>query len=589
MRRGAKTAKKKSRDVPLEELNGILARTRSVLSKEDQQTLEEAVDTLAVLTVELEKKGTSIRRLRQMLFGARTEKTSTIFKDEDLLGEQESGNDPGGDGDSGPSDQSIGTATTNGSRPKRKVKGHGRNGAADYHGAERVPISHPTLKRGDPCPACPKGKLYPVKEPATLVRITGMAPLQAKVFELARLRCNACNLVFTAPAPEGIGTAKYDETATAMVGLFKYGTGLPWNRLEHVQRWLGMPMPSTTQWELVRDAEPSLAPVFAELVRQAAQGQVVHNDDTAMKVLELMDGAKPFTEEAKTRAASDSDRTGVYTTGIVSRVGERRLALFFTGPRHAGENLETVLKQRAEALAPPIQMSDALSHNTAGDFETIAASCLAHARRRFVDVVHDFPEECKHVLEELRKVYRYDAATKKLRFSDDERLSYHQQLSRPIMDELDVWMKKQLEDRLVEPNSGLGEAIQYMQKHWKKLTLFLSEPGAPLDNNIVEAALKTVILHRKNSLFYKTMNGARVGDTFMSLIHSTELNGGDPFGYLVALLRHPKAAAGQPADWMPWNYGEALARASPTLPGGEPLERASPAPQDEGAADPSPA
>ncbi|MBN1611989.1 MAG: transposase, partial [Polyangiaceae bacterium] len=345
MRRGAKTARKKSRDVPLEELNGILARTRSVLSKEDQQTLEEAVDTLAVLTVELEKKGTSIRRLRQMLFGARTEKTSTIFKDEDLLGEQAPGSDEvAGDGDGVVSAPSAESKAAKGSRPKRKVKGHGRNGAADYHGAEHVPVSHPTLKRGDPCPACPKGKLYPVKDPATLVRIIGMAPLQAKIFELERLRCNACNLVFTAPAPEGIGTAKYDETATAMVGLFKYGTGLPWNRLKHVQRWLGMPMPSTTQWELVRDAEPALAPVFAELVRQAAQGQVVHNDDTTMKVLELMDGAMPFTDEAKARAASDSDRTGVYTTGIVSRVGERRLALFFTGPRHAGENLETVLK-----------------------------------------------------------------------------------------------------------------------------------------------------------------------------------------------------------------------------------------------------
>jgi transposase len=428
-----------------------------------------------------------------------------------------------------------------------------------------------------------------VKEPATLVRITGMAPLQAKVFELARLRCNACNLVFTAPAPEGMGTAKYDETATAMVGLFKYGTGLPWNRLEHVQRWLGMPMPSTTQWELVRDAEPALAPVFAELIRQAAQGQVLHNDDTAMKVLELMDGATPFTDEAKTRAASDSDRTGVYTTGIVSRVGEHRAALFFTGPRHAGENLETVLKQRAAALGPPIQMSDALSHNTAGDFETIAASCLAHARRRFVDVVHDFPEECKFVLEELRMVYKHDGAAKKLRFTDEERLSYHQQLSQSVMDGLEAWMKKQLEDRLVEPNSGLGEAIQYMQKHWSKLTLFLREPGAPLDNNIVEAALKKVILHRKNSLFYRTMNGARVGDTFMSLIHSTELNGGDPFHYLVTLLRNAKSAAEQPAEWMPWTYSETLARASPAPPEGKPTTRASPAsPEGEAASPPLP-
>jgi hypothetical protein len=290
--------------------------------------------------------------------------------------------------------------------PQRKSPGHGRNGATAYRGAKRLKVPHPTLKRGDPCPACPKGKVYPLAEPALLLRITGMAPLGADLFELERLRCNACNQVFTAPAPPGVGTAKYDETAPAMVGLLKYGTGVPWNRLEQVQRWLGIPLPASTQWELVRDVEPVLAPVFAECIRQAAQGQLVHNDDTPMKVLELMEDAKPFTPEAHARAAADDGRTGVYTSGIVARVDDHRLALFFTGPRHAGENLEAVLKQRAAALPPPIQMSDALSHNTAGDFETIVASCLAHARRQFVDVVNDFPDECRHVLDALRQVYR---------------------------------------------------------------------------------------------------------------------------------------------------------------------------------------
>lgn len=558
-----KRAKATRRDVRLDELKGILERTRSVLSEEEHQTLEDAVDTLATLTVELEKKGASIRRLRQMLFGARTEKTSTLF-DEDPPAEESGaadGNAPTDGGDASADD------SHDKKQPKRKAKGHGRNGAADYRGAKRVPVPHPTLKRGDPCPACPKGKLYPLKEPARLVRITGMAPLQAAILEMERLRCNACNQVFTAPAPDGSGTAKYDETAQAMIGLFRYGAGLPWNRLEHVQSWLGIPMPASTQWELVRDAEPALAPVFAELVRQAAQGKVLHNDDTTMKVLEMMEDAKPFTPEAKAHAAADDDRTGIYTTGIVSLVADHRAALFFTGPHHAGENLEAVLKKRANDLAAPIQMSDALSHNTAGDFETITASCLAHARRRFVDVVVDFPDECKVVLDALRKVYRFDAGAKKLGYSDQERLSHHQQLSKPVMDELERWLAQQLDDKLVEPNSGLGDAIQHMQKHWSKLTLFLREPSAPLDNNIVEQALKKAILHRKNSLFYRTMNGARVGDTFMSLIHSAELADGDPFHYLVAILRHAVIAAKQPADWMPWNYAETLSRmAAPTKP-----------------------
>jgi len=108
------------------------------------------------------------------------------------------------------------------------------------------------------------------------------------------------------------------------------------------------------------------------------------------------------------------------------------------------------------------------------------------------------------------------------------------------------------------------------KEYWGKgvatqaLTLFLREPGAPLDNNLCERALKKAILHRKNALFYKTQNGARVGDLFMSLIHTAELCGANPFDYLVALQRHATAVSEDPARWMPWNYTEALTELTPT-------------------------
>jgi len=122
------------------------------------------------------------------------------------------------------------------------------------------------------------------------------------------------------------------------------------------------------------------------------------------------------------------------------------------------------------------------------------------------------------------------------------------------MDGLHVWMERQLDERLVEPNSTLGDALRYMLNHWEPLTLFLRQPGAPLDNNICERALKKFILLRKNSYFYKTENGAAVGDAFMSLIHTAELNQTNPFDYLVELLRHTSAVAENPAAWLPWNY-----------------------------------
>lgn len=531
-RKGSK-AHRGRRTVNLENLHSILERTKTVLSEEEQSTLSAAVDTLAFLTQQLEAKGATIERLRRMLFGATTEKTAQVIAEK--IGE--------GGGQAGTA-RSVG---------KRKPTGHGRNGASAYRGATRIKIAHRSLRSGDRCPECPKGKLYPLAEPAVLVRVTGMAPLAATVYELERLRCNLCGQVFTAAPPAGVGQAKYDETASSMVGLLKYGTGLPFARLEKLERAMGIPLPAATQWQLVQGAAHLMLPAHQRLIEEAAQGQVLHNDDTTMKILELCGQRQDDSDEDP----DAQQRSGVFTSGIVAQSAGHRIALFFSGAKHAGENLSEVLARRAGELSAPIQMCDALSRNLPAELKTVVANCLAHARRRFVEVADDFPEECRYLLETLRKVYANDvlAAT----MSGEQRLRLHKAQSARPMAELKRWLRRQIEDHLVEPNSGLGEAIGYMRNHWPKLTLFLRVAGAPLDNNIVERALKKAILHRKNALFYKTLNGARVGDAFMSLIHTAELNGVEAFPYLVALQRHHHQLADNPAAWMPWTYRQTLA------------------------------
>jgi transposase len=544
------------RELRLDELKAIIERTRGVLSVEDQQKLESALDTLVFLTHELESKGVTIHRLRQLIFGARTERTS------DVLGEEPEAAAGEGEPAAGPAGEDETSAGSGPAKPKRK--GHGRNGAATYHGAKKVKVAHEKYKAGDPCPLCPHGKLYLLEEPAVLVRVTGVAPLGATVYEKERLRCNPCGAVFPAASPPGVGEAKYDEPAAAMIGLLKYGCGLPFNRLERLESNLGIPLPAATQWEVVHRAAQTLAPVHEELIRQAAQGEVIHNDDTTAKVLALTAEAVQAAFAADAAAAGqpieESTRKGVFTTGIVSRHEGRPIALFFTGHRHAGENLAALLARRARDLPPPIQMCDGLSSNLTDEFATILANCNAHARRRFVDVVDNFPEECRRVLETLRDVYRTDGVARKEQMSPEDRLRLHQAESSGPMEQLRKWMRQQLDAHIVEENSGLGEAMVYMLKHWDKLTLFLHVPGAPIDNNICERALKKAILHRKNALFYKTETGARVGDLFMSLIHTAELNGTAVFEYLVALLRHSEAIAAEPHKWMPWTYAEELAR-----------------------------
>jgi transposase len=527
-------------EVSIEELEALLAQARPALSEEGYQKLRAAVRTLGYVTDLLEKKETTLAALRELLCPASTEKTNKVLARAGIeTGEKKP--DPGHP-PPGPEDVPK--------KPKRVANGHGRNGAAAYGGAQKVKVPHASLQSGDPCPdaAC-DGKVYLQRDPGVLVRIKGQAPIAATVYELEKLRCNLCGNVYTAAPPPEAGEKKYDKSAASMIALLRYGSGFPWNRLEGLEASLGIPLPSATQCEIVAEIAVLLQPALDELKRQAAQGEVVHNDDTSMRVLSL-----------DRDADISPERTGVFTSGLIWVFQERRIALFFTGCKHAGENLAAVLRERPPGLPPPIQMCDALSRNVPKPRQTLEANCNAHSRRNFVKVTANFPEECRFVLETLGEVYGYDEQARARDLSAEERLRFHQEHSRPLMENLHAWCEAQFEERRVEPNSGLGQAISYLLKHWEKLTLFLRVAGAPIDNNVVERALKKAILHRKNSLFYKTRKGAEMGDLFMSLIHTCELNGVNPFDYLTELQRHAEELKQNPSEWMPWNYCETLAR-----------------------------
>jgi len=551
-------------EVDQKQLDELLehAEAGQALSKEECQLLRAAFGSLSYLQNLLSQKNISIARLRKLLFGASTETTKAV------LGEEAEGTSSPAGAEAGEEAGSSSDAPE--AAPKPPPPGHGRHGADDYWGAERIQVPHASLHPGDDCPECQEGTLYQMTRPATLIRITGQAPVPAKVYELQRLRCNLCGKVFTAQVPQDVGADKYDITVASMIGLLKYGTGMPFNRLEGLQGSLGIPLPASTQWKLVAEAAASLRPAHEELIRQAAQGDLVSNDDTTNRILERM-GKRLEKAEAKKGSAAerekeddkedeekDPQRRGIFTSGIVCSCAGQLIALFFTGWKHAGENLRDVLVRRAAQLGPPIQMCDALSRNLPGELKTILAHCLAHARRKFADVVEYFDKEVRYVLKALALIYKNDEEARKQKLSPEARLQWHQAQSAPVMKELQQWLTRQIEDRLVEPNSGLGQAISYMLKHWSELTLFLRQAGAPLDNNVCERALKKVILHRKNAMFYLTDNGAQVGDMYMSLIYTCQLCGANPFDYLTELQRHAQQVATHPQNWMPWNYRQTI-------------------------------
>lgn len=518
------------------EIEALISRLEAgTLSETDTRLISRLLRLLLSLINLVEQKNSSIKRLKRLLFepgsDTRPAAASTpAAKQQDLA--------------AGPTPSSSNTKGSAESAVAHKRKGHGRLSSAAYTGASIVECTDPALHVGDPCPdnLC-TGHLYDTHAPAILIRLIGQPLVGATRFEQEVLRCSACQTRFTAPLPDGVPSEKYDATADVAIALAKYQAGLPFHRLARVQQSFGVPLPASVQFARCEAVADAALPVFLYLRNMAAQAELLHADDTRVKILSCLKENKHLTA---------GERRGLQTTGIVARVEGHQIVLYRSGRRHAGENLDDLLRARAENLPPPKQIGDALSSNWSREFETIICKCLAHARRQFVEIEAAFPAECGRVLNDLATIYGRDAQAREM--SDEERLLYHQQHSGPVFAQLRSWIAEHIEERRVEPNSSLGQAFAYMLKHWEGLTRVLEVAGAPLDNNAVERALKIVVLHRKNALFFRTEHGAAVGDIIFSLVMTCRQNGTSAWDYLVGLRRHAREVRRDPSRWLPWNY-----------------------------------
>jgi hypothetical protein len=524
-------------ELDLEDLTSKLAQIESVLGREIVEPFHQLLHGYVELLQFVSQQDREIARLEKQCYGSSTERTSEIFPapphEASDSSEQTRGHDAAVGAES--------TATMDSqpssvppedphAAPRRRRPGHGRIPARAFTGCAQTIVTHQSLHPGDSCPHCTQGTMYRQHRWSPEVRLKGQVPVTGTVYQLERLRCQLCGKIETARLPEQAGTEKYDPSVASSIALLRYGEGLPWNRIQRIQHYAGIPLPASVQWHLVRGAlGRGVRAAYDHMLWLGAQGELMHNDDTSMCVLALekkLKSRQPLIED-------DPERRGVFTTSILARGdGRPTIALFFTGPYHSGENLRDLLSKRQSELPPPIQMCDALSRNMPKDLSAIVANCLVHGRRNFVDVVGAFPTEVQYVLEHLKTVYKIDAEA-----------------------------KQQFDEKKVEPNSSLGGAISYMLNHWEKLTRFLRVAGVPLDNNLCEQALKMAIRHRNNSLFYKTMNGAAVGDVYMSLIHTCYFSGANPFDYLTRLQRNHERVCAAPGDWMPWNYQQQLTTA----------------------------
>lgn len=500
-----------------EELNALYGRIDDGLTKEDAELIKKLIKFTFWIQGKFQETGITLSKLKNLIFGSKSEKRD---KDDD-------------EGQGGTSIKASEKSTT-----PQKSKGHGKNGHEVYKNARQENIKHELYKAGDECPLECSGKLYNI-EPGIVMRIYGQSEAEVVKYEVEKLRCSSCLEVFTANSKH-IGNEKYDESFKAIIATKKYFAGMPLYRQEQYFAMQGVPLSDSKQWELIEEVADAAYPIFVSLEGFAANGKVVYQDDTKYKILRLV-------------KQNINDRSGVYTTNLTVEAGDNVIALYYTQNKHAGENLEELLKKRTlKDLI--IQMSDA-SYSNHVKADTIECNCLAHARRKFIEIEQYWPEETSHAIKLLQIIYKNEDIVKKEKLSNNERLLYHQKHSSSVMQELKKYLEELLLKGKVEPNGALGQAAKYNLNNWEKLTKFLSVGGAPIDNNEAERKLKIPIRTRKNSLFFFNLHGAFIGSMLMSIIATCLAAGVNAIEYLTELQKNREKVRMKPDLWMPWNYG----------------------------------
>jgi transposase len=556
-------------NINAEEFEALIERVNhSSLLETDRTLLVTVLRTFLFIQGMLEQKKVALSKLRELIFGKKTERSSPPKKPSKApptSPEPQNSNLPlaPSSSDSQPTPQAENTSEEEKEldqlHPPQSPgpddsSGHGRRGSDSWESAIPIHHCHTCLQAGQVCPNCKKGKLYLYKKPAVLARIVGAAPLSIETHYCERLRCNLCGDLFTAPLPLEIQmTPVATAEANVIAAITKYQAATPFYRFATVLKGYGTPLPPTRLYSMAASVAGDALPVFAAFCNKAAQGELFQNDDTKVLIQSLL----KENQEAE-KSGKKLKRVGMFTTGIIAQVGEHRIFLYFSGRSHAGENLEKILKLRMQGLPPPTQVGDASTSNRPADFLVDLQKCLDHARREFYEIRLFHPKNCGFVLHQLGLVYRADKIAKKKKLTPEARLVLHQKVSLPVMQRLKAWGETEIQKKRIEPNSSLGKATAYFLNHYPELTLFTRKINVPLSNSACEQSLKTPIAIRKMAKYFKTVEGAQTASILLSLIQTTHYLGENIFEYLVAIQKHSSDAQKNPNLWFPWNFREQI-------------------------------
>jgi hypothetical protein len=460
-------------------------------------------------------------------------------------------------------------------RDREKPKGHGRNGTGAYKKAKHFFYTLAVGVIGAVCAVCGFGKMYRYRE-KIIIRIFGQPLFGAELHHYEQARCRECHHVVRATGPawvhEGIGSdyIRYDCSACAMLMVMHYFAGAPFKRLESLHEGWGVPMPDANQWDLANATDHLLLPLYKALEQHAIQKATNFRvDDTGSMVIAIQ---KQIDADIAARQrlgeSTKNVRTGINATGLYWETPQGPIILFYTGRHHAGEIVDQLLRHRLLWSPKLVKCTDGASKNfdhQHGD-KLIESTCNAHALLKFRDLKDKHAAEYAEAGIVYKQVFDNDDMTEALGLTPVDRMLYHRQHSRPLMEELKKKCEDKLKSKRVEPNSPLWEPLTFFVNQWERLTRFCEVPGVPLDTNLVEQALIMAVRYLAGSFNYHTEDGAVVGDHAMSLIATARANDVEPVAYLTECLRCHEDLAKRPDSYLPWVYRERMKEGDSPLP-----------------------
>jgi hypothetical protein len=467
------------------------------------------------------------------------------------------------------------------SSDSKKPKGHGRNGASAYRKAQRCDHALAPGVIGALCEKCQHTKMSRYREKIVL-RIVGQPLFRAEAHHHEQARCRGCGHIVRAQSPayvgEGLGTdyIRYDWSACAMLLVMHYFGGAPFKRLESLHEGWGVPMPDANQWQIVSAGDDLLLPLYRALEQHAIQKATNFRiDDTGAMVIALRKQIDAELAALESLGESTKDvRTGINATGLYWETPNGPVILFYTGRHHAGEIVDQLLRHRLLSSPKLVKCTDGASKNFDHEHadKLVESTCNAHALLKFRDIKDKYPVEYAEAGSVYQQVFDHDDEAKALGLSPVDRMLYHREHSKPLLEQLKKMCEEKITSKRVEPSSRLWEPVTFVLNQWDRLTRFCEVPGVPLDTNLVEQALIMPVRYFAGSFNYHTEDGAVVGDHAMSLIATARANDVEPVAWLTDCLRCHEDLAQRPEHYLPWVYRERLeagnvsSEASPRAP-----------------------